>query len=409
MNPWFTFLIAVRALARNRLRAFLTALGIIIGVAAVIAMVSIGEGAKARVQETFASMGTHMLVVRSGSSRSGGVRGGAGSQPTLSWTDLEAIRSTLPSVRLAAPELRTSAEVIADSGNWTSTIHGVTPDYFDIRNWSLALGSPISESDVAGNAKVALLGQTVVRELYGEGVDPRGQIVRIRNAPFEVVGVLGAKGDSGWGGDNDDVVFVPVSSFQARIEGSLSTFIPGQIVLSAVSESATGLAEREVTALLRERHRIGPGKEDDFSVRNLGEIATASQESTQTLTALLASIAFVSLVVGGIGIMNIMLVSVTERTREIGVRMAVGARPRDILGQFLIESLTLALVGGLLGVGLGVLVAQQLAARFDWSLLIRVDIVLLSVGISGLIGVIFGLYPAHKASRLDPIDALRYE
>ena len=409
MNPWFTFLIAVRALARNRLRAFLTALGIIIGVAAVIAMVSIGEGAKARVQETFASMGTHMLVVRSGSSRSGGVRGGAGSQPTLSWSDLEAIRSTLPSVRLAAPELRTSAEVIADSGNWTSTIHGVTPDYFDIRNWSLALGRPISESDVAGNAKVALLGQTVVRELYGEGVDPRGQIVRIRNAPFEVVGVLGAKGDSGWGGDNDDVVFVPVSSFQARIEGSLSTFIPGQIVLSAVSESATGLAEREVTALLRERHRIGPGKEDDFSVRNLGEIATASQESTQTLTALLASIAFVSLVVGGIGIMNIMLVSVTERTREIGVRMAVGARPRDILGQFLIESLTLALVGGLLGVALGVLVAQQLAARFDWSLLIRVDIVVLSVGISGLIGVIFGLYPAHKASRLDPIDALRYE
>lgn len=409
MNPWFTFLIAVRALARNRLRAFLTALGIIIGVAAVIAMVSIGEGAKARVQETFASMGTHMLVVRSGSSRSGGVRGGAGSQPTLSWSDLEAIRSTLPSVRLAAPELRTSAEVIADSGNWTSTIHGVTPDYFDIRNWSLALGRPISESDVAGNAKVALLGQTVVRELYGEGVDPRGQIVRIRNAPFEVVGVLGAKGESGWGGDNDDVVFVPVSSFQARIEGSLSTFIPGQIVLSAVSESATGLAEREVTALLRERHRIGPGKEDDFSVRNLGEIATASQESTQTLTALLASIAFVSLVVGGIGIMNIMLVSVTERTREIGVRMAVGARPRDILGQFLIESLTLALVGGLLGVALGVLVAQQLAARFDWSLLIRVDIVVLSVGISGLIGVIFGLYPAHKASRLDPIDALRYE
>jgi putative ABC transport system permease protein len=408
MSLGFTFLIAVRALARNRLRAFLTALGIIIGVAAVIAMVSIGEGAKARVQETFANMGTHMLVVMSGSSRSGGVRGGAGSQPTLTWDDLAAIQ-TLPSVRYAAPQLRTGAEVIADSGNWTSTIYGVSPDYFHVRNWTMASGRSISESDIAGNAKVALLGQTVVNELYGAGNDPIGQFIRIRNAPFEVVGVLASKGQAGWGGDNDDVVFVPVSSFQARIEGSLGRYVNGHIVLSAIAENATATAEREVTALLRERHRLRFGEDDDFSVRNLGEIASASQESTQTLTALLASIAFVSLVVGGIGIMNIMLVSVTERTREIGVRMAVGARPRDILAQFLVESLTLALVGGLLGVALGILVAQQLAARFDWSLLIRADIVALSVGISALVGVIFGLYPAHKASRLDPIDALRYE
>ncbi len=408
MSLGFTFVIALRALARNRLRAFLTALGIIIGVAAVIAMVSIGEGAKARVQQTFANMGTHMLVVMSGSSRSGGVRGGAGSQPTLTWDDLDAI-ATLPSVRHAAAQLRTSAEVIADSGNWTSVIHGVTPAYFDIRNWSVSRGRAINDSDVAGNAKVALLGETVVTELFGAGSDPLGQQVRIRNAPFEVIGVLAAKGQSGWGGDNDDVVFVPVSSFQTRLEGGAGRYLNGQIVLSAVSEQATTDAEREVTALLRERHRLRDGEEDDFSVRNLGEIASASQESTQTLTALLASIAFVSLVVGGIGIMNIMLVSVTERTREIGVRMAVGARPGDILAQFLVESLTLSVVGGLLGVALGVGVAQQLAARFEWSLLIRVDVVALAVGISALVGVVFGLYPAHKASRLDPIDALRYE
>jgi putative ABC transport system permease protein len=408
MNPLLTVRIALRALLRNRLRAFLTALGIIIGVAAVIAMVSLGEGAKQRVEDTFASMGTHMLIVTSGSSRSGGARGGAGSQPTLTWQDLDAI-ATLPSVRHAAPQIRTTADVISEAANWTSTIQGITPDYLPIRNWSVAWGRAITDADINNNERVALLGQTVVTELFGADADPVGQLVRIRQAPFEVIGVLDAKGQSGWGGDNDDAVFVPVSAYLTRVERNLSTFVPGQIVVSAMSEQDTARAETAMTNLLRDRHRIAPGGTDDFTIRNLGEIATASADSTRTLTALLASIALVSLVVGGIGIMNIMLVSVTERTREIGIRMAVGARPNDVLAQFLVESLVLALAGGLLGIALGVGVAELLARKLEWLLIVRADVVLLSVGVSAAVGVIFGLYPALKASRLDPIQALRYE
>ncbi|WP_029890121.1 ABC transporter permease [Polycyclovorans algicola] len=408
MNPLLTVRIALRALLRNRLRAFLTALGIIIGVAAVIAMVSLGEGAKQRVEDTFASMGTHMLIVTSGSSRSGGARGGAGSQPTLTWQDLDAI-AALPTVRHAAPQIRTTADVISEAANWTTNVHGITPDYLPIRNWAVAWGRAITDADVNNNARVALLGQTVVTELFGKDADPVGQLVRIRQAPFEVIGVLDAKGQSGWGGDNDDTVFVPVSAYLTRVERNLSTFVPGQIVLSAMSEQDTARAESAITDLLRDRHRIARGTPDDFTIRNLGEIATASADSTRTLTALLASIALVSLAVGGIGIMNIMLVSVTERTREIGIRMAVGARPNDVLAQFLVESLVLAVAGGLLGVALGVGVAELLARKLEWLLIIRGDVVLLSVGVSGAVGIIFGLYPALKASRLDPIQALRYE
>jgi putative ABC transport system permease protein len=409
MTPLAVQRIAVRALARNKLRSFLTALGIIIGVAAVIAMVSIGEGAKARVAQTIESMGANLLVVRGGSSSGGGLRGGFDSQPTLTWEDLEAIRSEAPSVQFAAPLLRTGAEIIADGANWTTQVQGTTPDFFAIRNWSVEFGNLFTESDVGGSAKVVVLGRTVANELYGAGSDPVGQNLRIRNAPFTVIGVLEAKGQSGWGQDNDDAVFVPVTAYQSRIEGGLSKFIAGQIMVGAHTASGTQAAERELRALLRERHQLAPNADDDFSIRNLAEMASAAAESTQTMTALLAGIAFVSLVVGGIGIMNIMLVSVTERTREIGVRMAVGARPGDILAQFLVESLVLSIVGGIVGVALGIGTAQQLSSRFGWSLLVRPDIVLLAVAISAAVGVVFGLYPARKASRLDPIEALRFE
>jgi putative ABC transport system permease protein len=400
---------ALRALARNRLRSFLTALGIIIGVAAVIAMVSIGEGAKAQVEQSFAAMGTNLLVVRSGSTSAGGVRGGFGSQPTLTWDDLAAIQSDLTSVRYAAPELRTSAPIVSEEQNWTTRVAGVTPDYLAIRNWTIARGASMSESDAEGGTKVVVLGQTVVDKLFGAYADPIGQIVRIRNVPFEVIGVLERKGQSGFGEDYDDTAMVPARTFEDRLQGGLKKFIAGTIYVTAAPGVSTQRTERDIANLLRDRHRIGLGREDDFSIRNLEELASAREASTQTLTTLLAAIAAVSLLVGGIGVMNIMLVSVTERTREIGLRMAVGARPNDILLQFLVEALALALVGGLVGVLLGIGIAQRLSAGFGWPLLIRVDVVMYSVLVSAAVGVVFGLYPARRAAQLDPIEALRYE
>ncbi|HSW11201.1 MAG TPA: ABC transporter permease [Solimonas sp.] len=408
MNLLAVIRVAIRALLRNRLRSFLTALGIIIGVAAVIAMVSIGEGAKARVEQSFSAMGTNLLVVRSGSSSMGGSRGGFGSQPTLTWDDLEAIQTELGSVLYAAPELRTNAPVISEEQNWTTRVAGVTPDYLLARNWHIASGSSLPEDPNSG-AKVVLLGATVVGKLFGAYSDPVGQIVRIRNVPFEVIGVLAPKGQSPMGDDYDDTALVPVRAFADKLQGGLKKFISGTIYVSAAPGVPTARAERDLGNLLRDRHRIRFGAEDDFNVRNLAEMASAQEESTKTMTSLLAAIAAVSLLVGGIGVMNIMLVSVTERTREIGVRMAVGARPRDILMQFLVEALVLATIGGLCGVLLGVGIAQQLSKSFGWALLIRVDVILLSVAVSAAVGIAFGLYPARKASQLDPIEALRYE
>ena len=404
-----TLRIAVRALARNKLRSFLTTLGVVIGTGAVIAMVSIGEGAKSQVEKAFASMGTNMLLVLPGSTTAGGYRGGFGSQPTLTWADLKAIQAELPSVRLAAPQLRANATVQSDELNWSTQVNGTTPEFFAIRDWRVAEGDTFTQSDVDAGTKVVLLGRTVVDKLYGEGVSPVGQSVRIKGVPFTVIGVLAAKGQSPNGQDFDDSAYIPSSTFNTRIQGGLQKYLNGNIIASADPAAGTARAERDLTALLRERHRIGAGREDDFSIRNLAEMASAQQEGTKTLTTLLASIAAVSLLVGGIGIMNIMLVSVTERTREIGVRMAVGARPRDILGQFLVEALTLSLAGGLIGVMLGIVTAQRLAAAFGWPLLVRADIVLIAVAVSAVVGVGFGLYPARRASQLDPIEALRYE
>jgi putative ABC transport system permease protein len=409
MSLWQTIRVAVRALARNKLRSFLTTLGIIIGVGAVIAMVAIGEGAKAKVEEAFASMGSNLLIIMPGSTSASGARGGFGSMPTLTWDDLKAIQTEVPSVQRAAPQLRSNSQVMSEDQNWTTSVNGVTPDYFDIRSWAIDKGVRFGQSEVDAGAKVVVLGQTVVDKLYGPNADPVGQSVRIRNIPFQVIGVTAKKGQSPVGQDYDDSVFIPVSTYLAKIQGGLKNYLSGVIFVGATSPENTARAELQISNLLRDRHHIPQGGEDDFSVRNLTEMAAAQQQGTKTLTTLLASIAAVSLLVGGIGIMNIMLVSVTERTREIGLRMAVGAKPRNILLQFLVEALALSTMGGIIGVALGLVGAQRLAAGFGWPMLIRPDVIVISVGFSALVGVLFGLYPANKAAQLDPIEALRYE
>ena len=372
-------------------------------------MEAIGEGAKVRVAQTFESMGTNLLIVLPGSTSSGGLQGGFGTQPTLTWDDLQAIATELPAVRTAAPVLRGPATVQGEEQNWTTSIVGTNPAYLTIRSWSTDHGRAIDSGDIDAGAKVVMLGASVVEKLYGRDANPVGQVVRIKRMPFQVIGVLSRKGQSPMGQDYDDTAIVPVTTFQSKIQGGLSKFIGGIIFVSATGPDQTGRAQSEITGLLRDRHHLAAGADDDFSVRNLAEIAGAQQEGTRVLTTLLAAIAAVSLLVGGIGIMNIMLVSVTERTREIGVRMAVGAQPLDILTQFLFEALTLSVAGGLCGVALGYGAARQLAARFHWPTVFRADIVLIAMGFSALVGVVFGLYPASKASRLDPIEALRFE
>jgi len=401
--------IAISALMRNKTRSFLTTLGVIIGVASVISMVAVGEGAKARVSGVFAAMGTNMLIVLSGSTSMGGVSGGFGSLPTLTWEDLKAIRTQAPAVRRAAPAQTIKATIMAEDQNWTTTITGTSPEFFDIRNWVIDRGSLFGDTDIQSGAKVIVVGATVSDKLLGAGTDPVGKTLRIRSVPFLVVGLLQRKGQSPMGTDYDDAAFIPVSTFQNQIQGGLQNYIVGIIAVSAITADDTGRAQGEIASLLRDRHHLRPTDDDDFNIRNLTEMANAQQQGTQTLTALLAAIAIVSLVVGGIGIMNIMLVSVTERTREIGVRMAVGAKPWHVLAQFLAEAVTLSMIGGLMGIVLGSAIARVVATRLGWAYSPRVDMILLSFGFSALVGVGFGLYPARKASRLDPIEALRYE
>jgi putative ABC transport system permease protein len=409
MSPGQIVLVAVRALLRNTLRSFLTTLGVVIGVGAVIAMTSIGAGAKARVEETFEKMGSNMLVVRSGSSQTGGVRSGAGTDPTLTWEDMRAIATEVANIRYIAPVLATAAQVTADGQNWATSVQGTTPDYFAIRNWAAGRGGMFGVMDVDTGAKVAVVGQTVVENLFGPYADPVGETIRINNMPFEIIGVAVEKGPSPFGSDYDDVVFVPVTTFRTKLEGGLAQFISGNIFVGIVSQDKALEVQTDIETLLRARHRIRPRTPDDFSVRNLSDIAVAQQEGARTMTLLLAGIALVSLFVGGIGIMNIMLVSVTERTREIGLRMAVGARPRSILMQFMVEAVTLSLIGGLLGLGTGLGAASYLVTRFGWPMLIQPYVILVAMVFSALVGIGFGLYPAVKASRLDPIKALRYE
>jgi putative ABC transport system permease protein len=406
---WEAIRVAVRALLRNKLRSFLTALGIMIGVGAVIAMVAIGQGARAQVEEAFAAMGTNVLIISAGTSSSHGARGGMGTLPTLAWDDLKAIVDEVSTVRRAAPRLHGNGQVIGDDRNWTTEITGTTPDFFDIRHWPVRAGRSLTAVDVEVGAKVAVVGQTVVEQLWRPHGDPIGQTVRIRNVPFEVVGIAARKGQSQSGSDYDDVVFVPVSTYMSKIQGGMQKFITGSIVVGVTSDTMTLKTQAKIADLLRDRHHLEPGADDDFQIKNLTETANRKDDSMRALTFLLASIAAVSLLVGGIGIMNIMLVSVTERTREIGIRMAVGAKPRDVLAQFLLEALALSVMGGLVGMALGILTANQLATRFGWPMLVQPMVVAVAVGFSGLVGIVFGLYPARKASRLDPIEALRYE
>jgi putative ABC transport system permease protein len=409
MGPLQTLRLAFIALLRNKLRSFLTALGIIIGVGAVIAMVAFGDGAKSQVEETFAAMGTNLLIVMPGSSSSGGARGGFGSQPTLTYDDLKSIQTEMPLVAHAAAVLRLNTQLQSEDQNWATSVQGSTPEYLEIRRWKTTRGVTLTASDVDSGAKVVLLGATVAEKLYGASADPVGQLVRIKSVPFEVIGVLEKKGQNPMGQDYDDTAIVPLSTFRARLSPSLGNFLTGVMFISVRSAPEVARAQVDLTALLRERHHLGVNADDDFSIRNLQEVASAQQQGADTMALLLACVAGVSLLVGGIGIMNIMLVSVTERTREIGIRMAIGATPGQVLWQFLTEAMALALVGGLLGAGLGLLLAKVIASNTGWPLLVRPEILALSAGFSGLVGVASGLYPALKASRMDPINALRFE
>jgi putative ABC transport system permease protein len=390
------------------MRSALTMLGIIIGVGAVIAMVALGTGASRKIAEQISSMGSNLLIVLPGATTSGGVRMGAGSQPTLTMADAEAIQKECPAVADAAPIHNGTAQVVYSHLNWSTGIIGTTPSLLAVREWDLSAGRSFTTQDVKSATKVCLLGQTVVDYLFGEQ-NPIGQTIRIKNVPFTVIGVLARKGQNAQGQDQDDTIMVPVTTAQKKLFG---TQFPGMVrIITVKAKSAEDLAaaEQQVNELLRQRHHIGQKQESDFTVRNLTQIMQAREESTKVMTLLLGAIASVSLLVGGIGIMNIMLVSVTERTREIGIRMAIGAKTWDIRLQFIIEALTLSLIGGVIGIITGVTTAIVLSSISGWPTVVSILSVLLAFSFSGFIGIFFGFYPAYKASLLNPIDALRYE
>ena len=402
--------IAFRALRMNKLRSALTMLGIVIGVASVIATVAIGSGATQRIQQQIASIGSNIIIVIPGSMSSSGVRLGTGNAVTLSEADARELVAQCPDVALAAPMVRGGAQVVFGNNNWATGVYGVTPDYLTIREFSVAVGSQFSQQDVDSANKVAVLGQTPVDNLF-DGADPIGQSIRIKNVPFTVVGVLTRKGQSSQGQDQDDVILLPISTAKRKVIGvkQANADAVDTIMMQAKSGAQIPAAQEEAAALLRQRHHLQTADDDDFSIRNLEELFAAQEASSKIMAVMLAAVASVSLVVGGIGIMNIMLISVQERTREIGLRQALGAKTRDILTQFLVEAITLSLAGGVAGILVGVGASLLISKLAGWTTSIGLGAVLLAVFFSALVGVGFGYYPARKAAFLDPIEALRYD
>ena len=401
---------AVSAITANALRSLLTMLGIVIGVAAVITMVAIGSGARNLVDQQIRSLGANLAIVTPGNVTQGGARLGAGAASTLTDEDAEAIRNEIDGVTAAAPFVRGNAQVVAGASNWGTSVYAVDLDWFAAREWEVEVGRSFDPDEIRRGEIVVILGRTVARNLFGDE-DPLERTIRVRNVPFKVIGVMAPKGQSAFGQDQDDAIFVPLDAGRRRVIGRnyAKDRSVGSIFVKFESEQDIAPGIEQITALLRQRHRINGDQEDDFSIRNLTEIANTASASANTLSMLLAAVAAVSLLVGGIGIMNIMLVSVTERTREIGLRLAVGARPRDILSQFLIEATTLSTIGGAIGVALGVGTAHTVAAVAGWPSLISPEAVAVAVAFSASVGVFFGLYPARRAARLDPIEALRRE
>jgi len=397
--------LALQAIKKNKMRATLTMLGIIIGVAAVIVMVAIGSGARARIRSQINNLGTNMIVITPGSANTAGVSQGAQAFPTLSLDDVTKIRAEAQYVTAVSPVVVSRSQVVAQSGNWRTMINGVDTDYQTIRDWQTADGAFFGAGDVRSQRAVAVIGHTVAQKLFGDN-EPVGQDIQIAKAPFKIVGVLTTKGQTAAGTDSDDVIFVPYTTAATRLNGK--NRIP-QIVASAGSEQEIPAAQDEIRGLVRESHRLSSGDEDDFTVRNQTDLAQAAESSTRVMTLLLAAIASISLLVGGIGIMNIMLVSVTERTREIGIRLAIGARGSDVLTQFLVESIVMGILGGAIGLAAGVTGAKVLGHFTGWETVISPIVMLIAIGFSGAVGVFFGYYPARKAAALNPIQALRYE